>query len=304
MMKKFLMGTVCSAVLLSSVAVSNPSATGFFVGLKAGGAYTKLGEYARHTSQKAKDQVELVDVKKNFGFIAGIDAGYGYEMNNGFYIGGKIYGIYDATKIDGEDGKGDFSKTMLSKDGSQFTAVGNYEINEAKPQYTFGAAVQVGGKLMPCLLAYASLGVEMTKTKIKQYIYAEDFALQNDFGMGTVHTYGYKKADNTEVIVKDAKFKDNGSEEMDINLISVVPGIGVKWFFTPSVYVGAEVDMPIGISKKADAKYFNKVSTLESASFTDTDSKMNVVTLEGQSNDLYVKRNLGVRYGLTIGMKF
>jgi hypothetical protein len=299
-MVKKLLGTVCSAILLANFAAAETS-TGAFVEVNAGGAYTKIKEYARHSSQKASDQIELFDAKKNFGFVIGASVGYGYEMLCGFYVGAKVYGAYDATKIKDDSKSAPTTKQIKVKDGTVVSASMIHQINEGKPQFSYGAALQLGGKLIPNCLVFASFGVEGTYTKIKQAILAgEFFAVQNDFGNGVE----VKDGDSTCTALS------NGSEALKVNLISLVPGIGFKYFFTPAVYVGLNVDFPIGISKKVEDKYYNtqmkanvkKPDPANAAAVVE--SEVSAPSLSETGNSLYIKRDFNVRYGIGIGYKF
>jgi hypothetical protein len=292
MIKKFLAGAACAAVVLSGVAFSNPSATGFFADLNLGGAYNKLKESLRHSSQKKDTQVDVLEVSKNFGFYVGAALGYGYELPCGVYIGGNIYGGYDFTKIDGDKGTGKFSKTIQTNNDAAVAIDGVYKV-DIRPMGVYGAAIQVGGKIMPNVLAFASFGVEGTYTKIKQYIAAGFQGLvQNELGNGEKI---YETQGNE---TKFVTLTSNGTEEAKIHLISLVPGLGAKYFFTPAVSVGVRCDFLIGIGRKLDDKY-NKGGTAQGAD--------GAVTLQSPAelgNSIYVKRQLGVRYGITLGYKF
>jgi hypothetical protein len=67
------------------------------------------------------------------------------------------------------------------------------------------------------------------------------------------------------------------------------------------VYVGAQVDFPVGISKKVDDKYYNQASKAVISSGTNAVTPLSLSALK---NDLYIKRPFGVRYALSVGYKF
>jgi opacity protein-like surface antigen len=302
MIKKILLGGVFAAALLGDFSVAETTATGAFVELNGGGAYTKLNEYFRHTSQKSGDQLKIVEVSKNFGFVIGGGVGYGYELGNHFYVGAKVSASYDCTNIDDEDGSGEFKATILNGSSKQVTLnSGRYQITEGKPMFNYGVSVQIGGKVVPSILVYASFGAEGTYTKIKQYIFADssDFttplSIQNEAGNNLLTFTGASGS--------EARTASNGSEELKTNLVSLVPGVGLRWFATNNVYVGAQVDFPIGVSRKVEEKYYNsKIPTTVTNSGTTTQSSF--VSLTELKNNLYIKRPFGVRYALSVGYKF
>ncbi|MDR0632519.1 MAG: hypothetical protein LBF84_00035 [Holosporales bacterium] len=291
MVKKFLLGTTCAAALLmGSVAFSNPSSTGFYAGIRLGGAYNKVKESFRHSSQKKDTQVDIIEVSRN-GVSGGAVIGYGYELSCGIYVGANMSAAYDFTKIDGDKGTGTFKKTILQKDGTPVPIDnGAYKV-DIRPMVTYGFAVQVGGKIMPNVLAYASFGVEGTYTKIKQVITGGfNFVVQNEMGNGDVVT----ESDGTTSA--QLTLSTNGTEEAKIHLLSLTPGVGAKWFANRNVYVGVQCDFPIGLNKKLDEKYYTQ--NLATATTTQISS------VSALGNSIYVKRPLGVRYALTVGCKF
>lgn len=294
-MKKILMGAFCSALCLSSCGFAKTGVTGFYIGANVGGMYTNsLKEYARHSSQDSDDQTELFELSKDFGFVVGLHVGYGYEMNCGFYVGAQVYANYDFTKIDNEDdGKGSALSRTFKNNEKSVNGTLSYEIDELKPMFGYGAAIQLGFKVTPNVLVYGSFGVEGTHTTVKQALVAvgEDGVLgvQNDFGSG----FKFKpQGQDAEV-----SLSSNGGDEVSVEMISLVPGVGAKWFIKPNVYVGAQVDFLIGINKKIDSKYYNtKLST--------SDANVQVNSLADNGFEMYINRKFALRYGLTAGYKF
>jgi hypothetical protein len=301
--KKILLSSVCSAVLLGSVAVSNPSTSGAFVQINGGGVYTKLKEYFRHSSQKADSQVEMLEETKKAGFYIGGGVGYGYEIGQNFYIGATIYGHYDATDVKNDEEK-IFSKSILDNEGKTQEMQGKYKIVEGKPIFTYGMSAQVGAKVAANIIVGASIGVEGTYTKIKQYIISEGAFVQNDAGIGVIWAYKAKTSPGTADDDMILTLKGNGTEVLKTHLISVVPGVFAKYFITPNIFAGVQVEFPIGFNKKVDEKYYNQ--GLDYASSINRVSEGNKVafSLTSTDNKLYIKRPFAVRYGLTIGYKF
>lgn len=287
-MKKILLASVCLAV----GAHATPSATGFFAEINLGGAYDSIKEYFRADGQEKKDQKEIVKEHKNAFFVGG-SLGYGYEMACGFYVGAKVYGLYDAAEIKEDKNNKDLNVTVKLSE-ADVALSGGYTL-KAKPMFSYGASIMLGGKVMPNLLAYASFGVEGTYTKIEQSIYL----VNADYTNGV-----FINNNNTKTYIKENKgtVTPGNHDEIKTTTLSFVPGIGAKYFLTSGMYFGFDAGVSIGLNKELDQKYFNKGSSFKAS--TEASTEVTLLSLKDQKSALYLKRDLGVRYGVSIGYKF
>ena len=240
----------------------------------------------------------MFELSKGFGFVVGLHVGYGYEFKKGFYVGGQVYASYDFTKIEHDDdnaeGKNISRSFMFNGEDKACSTNLSYRIDELKPMFGYGAAIQAGYKVCPNILAYVSFGVEGTYTKIKQVIAAEtDFLIQNDHGAG----FSFEATANDEK--HTFVCASNGGDELSVNMISLVPGIGMKWFVSDNVYVGGQVDFLIGINKKVDSKHYSSKYNISYDGNTQA-----AYSLTDRGSELYINRKFAVRYGIKAGYQF
>lgn len=283
---------VCAAAGLHAV----PTATGFFAELNVGGTYNRLNEQVRRNGQEKDDQVEVVKEHKN-AFFVGASVGYGYEMACGFYVGAKVYGLYNNAEIKDED---HIDSTYTNSDGE--SAPVKYANLEAKPQFSYGAAVMVGGKIVPNLLVYAQCGFEGTYWKIKQRLF-----MVGDEAVVTIYntsneTYKYE---NDKYVFE---VKTQGGEEVKRNTFSFVPGIGAKYFFNNGMYVGVDCGVAVGIYRELEDKNFcsddMQLTTKATNKVEDGDGFDGKYDSVAGKLSVHIGRNIAFRYGLSIGYKF
>lgn len=301
--KKVLLAGMCCLSVAGAQAV--PTATGFFVELNGGGSYNSIKECFRHDSQKKDSQVTMIEGTKNAFFVGG-SVGYGYEMACGFYVGVKAYGLYDHAKIEKKEGDiaawtGTVKRTLAVAASGSLNYDVAYEF-EAKPQFSYGASLLLGGKVMPNLLVYVGVGGEATYTKVSQAIFGDassyDFALSN--GKGAVKT---ERMDVTQCLYLTA----GNNDEIKTHLFSLVPSVGVKYFLSSGVYIGADVAVAIGFNRKVDSKYLSKKGEYEhtvAAISNGAPGGKQDFDFSKLKNTSYLKKGVSVRYGLTVGYKF
>lgn len=335
-MKKIMLAGLACTAMMNMAGNAAVSATGFFGEVNGGGSYNKIKLYLAGASEEKKDKKEFVEEHKNAGFVGGA-IGYGYEFVRGFYVGVKAYVNYDFAKIEKkQDFKADGNKFLFKSSdsdiGSRSLPVA-YDM-EYKPMCNFGGGLQVGFKIMPNILVYASVAAEGTYSKLNM---VGEFAGIAYMRMGDktpqLHALLYKSDTESSGY---ATLSDQGeaAEKAKVTTFSLVPGLGLKWFITPNIYVGAEVNIPCGFTRKIDAKYYSQSKTPDfngailhsgKAYAYDATTKgyteinvgvggaipnpgtcdMGVPTsLNANGNTLYVKRVVSVRYGLIVGFKF
>lgn len=315
-MKKIMLAALGATCIASGLyAGIGTSATGFFVEGNFGGSYNQIKEYYKHNKQDKKDAPEILDASKKFAMYLGGGLGYGYEFSNGFYVGGRAYGLYNFAKIEKEAPDETNSKkikfTDLGVDGEE-SIKGSYKI-EVKPLFSYGATLQVGYKVVPNVLVYVGLGGEGTYTKAKQFIEFDAILLQQ--GDMSVSKWTSLVGD-PEVSIWVNRI-NGGNEELKINTFAVVPEIGFKFFLSSNMFVGGNVAFPIGFKKKMDEKYYNKALTVHAVDkndFIDPDTGENKGKREQKEctyqsvKELgitpYFKNSLNVRYGISFGYKF
>lgn len=335
-MKKIMLAGLACTAMMNMAGNAAVSATGFFGEVNGGGSYNKIKLYLAGASEEKKDKKEFVEEHKNAGFVGGA-IGYGYEFVRGFYVGVKAYVNYDFAKIEKkQDFKADGNKFLFkssdSDAGSRSLPVA-YDM-EYKPMCNFGGGLQVGFKIMPNILVYASVAAEGTYSKLNM---VGEFAGIAYMRMGDktpqLHALVMKNATESSGY---ATLSDQGeaAEKAKVTTFSLVPGLGLKWFITPNIYVGAEVNIPCGFTRKIDAKYYSqskgvdahggarlhsgKAYTYDPTTKVYTESNIGVgdevspstmdlmfpFSLNANGNTLYVKRVVSVRYGLIVGFKF
>lgn len=285
-----------------------PSATGFYGAATIGGTYTQVNEYFRGKSDDKDSQSKLFDESKA-GFCVGGRVGYGYEFPKGFYVGFQAVALYDTAKIKKDPTEASADLSISEKNKSHFKL--NYEL-EAKPKFTYGAHLLLGGKVAPNVLAYAFVGFEATYTTIEQYVVC--------VGDGITGTSEASNSSNTEnketttastgkqvlcALNNKAPAKIDGQEVKDlkagdkasITILRLASGVGVRYFLSSGVFLDGEVAVPVGFGQKLDEKYYNTkpTQTLNGYSFESIQSK---------GATLRVKSPVGVRIGVSVGYKF
>lgn len=292
-----------------------PSATGFFCGVNMGGTYTPFNEYFRGKGDDKDSQTKLFDESKA-GFFIGAHVGYGYEFSKGFFAGFKVVAHYDTANIKKDAGSTTSDLHLEGKTASHFKT--EYSL-EAKPKFTYGAHLMLGGKVAPNILAYALIGFESTYTTIEQYIVgvrngADTPAADSTTSNNSNSTDASKKentSSNTEdkqvlcvfngktpAKIDDKEVKDlKAGDKANINILRLVPGVGVRYFLSSGLFIDAEVDVPVGFGQKVDEKHYN-------ANPGGTLSGYKLESVHSTGATLRVKSPVGVRFGVSVGYKF
>lgn len=287
-------GVLAAVVVPVSWGNAVPTGTGFFAEVEAGSSYSRFNEHFRGKNEKKKDQIEIVKEKKN-SFFVGLHVGYGYEMPCGFYVGGKIYGLYNSAEIK-EDEKicGEWS-SPITKWNTE------YDYLRAKPQFSYGFSLMLGGKIVPNVLVYAQCGFESTYWKIKQLV----VFTEPEFGETMVLANGVNTPVEQRKLPGGVWMKASPEDvgEIKRQVCSVVPGVGMKYFFNGGVYVGADFVVTIGFFRKVEEKNCCGVGTFHLSADASTWENSSMIQLNEQG-DLYLGRNVSFRYGLTVGYKF
>lgn len=293
--RKILLAGVC-VICTPAVLRAAPSSSGFFAEVNFGGTYNRFNEQFRHNDVEKKDQVEFVKEHKN-AFFVGANLGYGYELPCGFYVGAKVYGLYNTAEIEPKD-------NITSNIGKVFAFNTMYDHLKARPQLSYGAAIMIGGRMIPNLLVYGQCGFEGTYWKIEQRVIATG---QN--GNNSVVTALVNKANTAlpEITIGSGTVRGTAEdgEEIKRNAFSIVPGIGAKYFFNSGMYVGVDAGVSIGIFREIEAKNIKggKYEYKEPGEEWDDLDKEDMPSLSN-SGKIYIGRNIAVRYGLSLGYKF
>jgi hypothetical protein len=274
---------------------ATPTATGGFGELQIGAGKLPLKTKIKNKDDAPDHELIVTDEKGKWIGSGAVALGYGYELSNGIYIGGAVHAGTNigSTKTDSPVV---FSGTYF-KDGTTSTNIsGVTHIEKLHQPIVYGASIYFGGKVASNILVAVGAGVEAAYTKLSQYIDCDNanFAVQNNAGSG----YENKKdAANTW------KYTTTGTEEIKTTLFNVVPSLRVTYFFTANCYAGVQVDVPFGIYKELDSKYYSedvKVSSTLSAGNNNTP----IPSLLSVKQNLYLKNPLSFRASLVVGVKF
>ncbi|MDR2464273.1 MAG: hypothetical protein LBD36_01490 [Holosporales bacterium] len=292
---------------------AEPTVSGAFVGLTVGGSHVSVKEYFRENGKTAKDQKEGFAPSGN-GFYCGGELGGGYSFN-GVYVGAKIYLHWNATEAKLSESNKKVTKSLLlgeSKEAVSLAGTANVSI---RPRFEYGAAVLLGGQIAPSAIAYLSFGVEGAAAKISQSFalansdYTKGIFLNNDLDT----QYTYESASNftgNNPVVSPTKVTPPKQDPIKQTLWSIVPGVGFKYFFDSGVFLGADVNIAIGLNSNVDQKYFNKNATYTGTGPAAANGaagaavSAEIPSISAQKITLHIKKGLGIRYGVCIGYKF
>ncbi|MDR1907984.1 MAG: hypothetical protein LBQ43_03950 [Holosporales bacterium] len=318
--KKVLVAALC---VMPVVANAEYNISGFFCGINGGGGNGKLVEYFLKNGAKAKDKVEGAKVTGGRAFVGG-EIGGGAEFN-GFYVGLTVNAAYgflenktktDQTKTVAKLALGDATTT------SDYDSIANLVV---KPKFEYGAALLLGGKVTPNVLAYLSLGFVGTYHTVDQTLRvlykvagkadavaaADKLDTVNGFVVsnGTTVSLDLKADDAGKALstgYETAKIENKDKvDAMKITTFGFVPGVGVKYFLESGVYIGVDVGVKIGFGRKADAKYAASGTKLTYTTTAGTAATTkDLQTLANTKHDLYLKEGVGVRAGISVGYKF
>lgn len=274
------------------------SMSGFYIGAGLGGSYLhSLKEYIRHKSQNSDNETELFCLSQGFSIVVNLHGGCGYQLQNGLYFGGQVYGFYDFSTIDSDsaDAKMVVKKNLIL-DTKQVVTL-DYEVNKLKPFMGFGCAFHIGFRIMLNMLAYLGIGFDKTHISSKQAMMASDLAIINDFG-------GEKTFKTKDATGKDINISlvTTPIQEIKVNILSFVPSIGLRVFLKPNLYACVQIEALKGFDKQVDPKYYDenfeaKIATTNEGTFT-------MKSLRDYESFLYMNRKFALRYGINIGYKF
>ncbi|GHS95728.1 hypothetical protein AGMMS50296_0720 [Alphaproteobacteria bacterium] len=282
-----------------------PRATGWLVEVQTGLTYSTLGEYFRASDQKKNDQAKFIEEKKR-GFLVGGAVGGGREMMCRLYMGFKIYGFYDTAKVekkeDNKDKKASFRLRLKhapdSKERKDCVLTGHYNA-EISPVVSLGGALMLGFKVFPNVLAYVSFGVEGTFTKVEQILTLQ----QDDKNVSLLQANGMEPGEPFQPDENAALFYFHAKHDpIKAYLLSLVPGIGLKYFLTPNTYLGVDAGVAIGLNKKVNEKYFDKTGYRAAEKAAEKGDPLR--SLKELESAFYLKRKIGIRGHLSAGMKF
>jgi hypothetical protein len=301
--KRKLLGAACSLVLSGALAYcanATPSTSGGFVEFKAGCSSFWLKEFLRRkTGETASDQKAIVDVSGK-GIYVGGGVGYTIECTSGLCLGVGLHVGSNFCKIEGADGAGVINKPFsVDANGTSVTVTGAYAVTEAKQLCNYGASVFGGAKVAANILVAVGVGFEAVYTKLSQYVDGgREFAIQNNAGLG------HEVSGTIDGVIGKWKYTTNGTEEVKTTLYNFVPSVVGRYYVTKGAYVGAQVEVPIGISKKLDSKYSSKVCETQLTTANVTDQPDSIPSPDARSQAVYIKAPATVRVSVSVGVNF
>ncbi|MDR1207848.1 MAG: hypothetical protein LBJ89_00690 [Holosporales bacterium] len=272
-----------------------------FVSVDGAKHYILIHEYFRNEGQSKAQQAEFFSGSAHAWSI-GLSAGYGYELLCNLYVGLKAFGLYNTAEIVKKENEPDKLIKFTPNGAESVFNVSAYAMS-TKPRFSFGGSILLGYKVIPNVLVYLSFGYEWTKITFNQAFIGKN--QKNVVGseiMGFSHGSTVAQSiplPDSEEITIDTTLFDKG--ELQTNLRSLLPGIGLRYYFTKCIYIGAEASLSLGAVRALDATYF-----IQSGKYYikgNLPPELPIKSLDDLKSSAYAKP-FGFRVGVSLGLTF
>jgi hypothetical protein len=314
-------------VLLASLLVGplmgeSVTTSGFYVGVLVGGSHVGVHSFFRKEGEKKADQKKYGELS-GFGGSFGGEVGAGFEMSN-IFVGINAYGGATVKELTTEASKKTGNVSLSLGDEKTATSYSLAVDQTMKVKAFYGASIQLGGKVSQSCLVYASFGVEGTYLTPSQKVLVvaketDETKAAEEPGRGFALANGTVTYDTTTEPLKSIapenifslKVAPGDSKAKGTTLVSLAPGLGIKYLLTSGIYVGVQLDVLIGLNKKANDDQLDKDTKVDwalsngaSPAASAGDKTYTIKSAKAQKVNVYYKQPVGCRVGLKLGYKF